>query len=81
MENLMWTSNRCPIVMLKPQVHLELFKTYCDYSTYMQYGIPNDAKTVMCVWSKYGATRMEVDVDGSFSYAESQNDAKGNFFF
>lgn len=27
---------------------------------------------------KYGATRMEVDVDGSFSYAESQNDAKAD---
>lgn len=27
---------------------------------------------------KYGATRMEVDVDGSFSYAESQSDAKAN---
>ncbi|XP_060219170.1 cyclin-H1-1 isoform X1 [Lycium barbarum] len=25
---------------------------------------------------KYGTTRMEVDIDGSFSYAESQNDAK-----
>lgn len=27
---------------------------------------------------KYGTTRMEVDIDGSFSYAESQNDAKDN---
>ncbi|KAK4437498.1 Cyclin-H1-1 [Sesamum alatum] len=27
---------------------------------------------------KYGATRMEVDIDGSFSYAEPQNDAKDN---
>ncbi|KAH6781011.1 cyclin H [Perilla frutescens var. hirtella] len=27
---------------------------------------------------KYGATRMEVDVDGSFSYAEPQSDAKAN---
>lgn len=27
---------------------------------------------------KYGATRMEVDIDGSFSYAEPQNDAKAN---
>ncbi|KAL0401191.1 UNVERIFIED_CONTAM: Cyclin-H1-1 [Sesamum latifolium] len=27
---------------------------------------------------KYGATRMEVDIDGSFSYAELQNDAKDN---
>ncbi|KAL8473977.1 hypothetical protein ACS0TY_030720 [Phlomoides rotata] len=27
---------------------------------------------------KYGATRMEVDIDGSFSYAEPQNDAKAS---
>lgn len=27
---------------------------------------------------KYGATRMEVDIDGSFSYAEPQNDVKDN---
>ncbi|KAI3457726.1 hypothetical protein Pfo_014389 [Paulownia fortunei] len=27
---------------------------------------------------RYGATRMEVDIDGSFSYAEPQNDAKDN---
>lgn len=25
---------------------------------------------------KYGATRMEVDIDGSFAYAETQNDMK-----
>ncbi|KAK4484305.1 hypothetical protein RD792_006882 [Penstemon davidsonii] len=27
---------------------------------------------------KYGTTRMEVDIDGSFSYAESHNDVKDN---
>ncbi|XP_073124919.1 cyclin-H1-1 [Henckelia pumila] len=27
---------------------------------------------------RYGATRMEVDIDGSFSYAEPQNDVKDN---
>ncbi|KAG5626126.1 hypothetical protein H5410_011344 [Solanum commersonii] len=27
---------------------------------------------------KFGTTRMEVDIDGTFSYAESQNDAKDN---
>ena len=27
---------------------------------------------------KYGATRMEVDVDGSLSYPEPQTDAKDN---
>lgn len=28
---------------------------------------------------KYGATRVEVDIDGSLSYPEPQNEAKGNF--
>lgn len=27
---------------------------------------------------KYGATRVEVDIDGSLSYPEPQNEAKGN---
>lgn len=27
---------------------------------------------------KFGTTRMEVDIDGTFSYAESQNDTKDN---
>lgn len=41
------------------QVYLELFKTYCDYSTSMQYNIPNDTNTVMCgqVWSYTDGSR------------------------
>ncbi|KAK6116298.1 hypothetical protein DH2020_049925 [Rehmannia glutinosa] len=30
------------------------------------------------LWPTYGATRMEVDIDGSFTYAEQQHDAKDN---